>query len=107
MDNLWTDPAFRAVAVIVFAQIVAWAVKKYKPALEGNKTVLRCAVGFACLTGAVVIDWLPDGIIVVQTVWTTFWLSMLGAETTYQWLIKYVASWGVAAKPTKKKKKKK
>jgi len=110
MDNLWTDPAFRAAVVIIFAQVVASAVKKYKPALEGNKTVLRCTVSFACLVGAVIADWLPDGIIVVGTVWTIFWQSLLGAEMTYQWLVKYVAGWELVAKPAKKasaKKKKK
>ena len=93
MNDLWADPAFRAVVVVVFAQTVAWAIKKYKAELEGNKIVLRCAVGVACLAGAVITDWLPDGIIVVETVWTTFWQSLLGAEITYQWVVKYVASW--------------
>ena len=105
MNELWADPTFRAVVVVVFAQIVVWAIKKYKAELEGNKVVLRCTVVVTCLAGAVITDWLPDGIIVVQTVWTTFWQSLLGAEVTYQWLVKYVASWEVSVKRVSEKKK--
>ena len=105
MNDLWADPAFRAVVVVVFAQVVAWAIKKYKAELEGNKIVLRCAVGIACLAGAVITDWLPDGIIVVETVWITFWQSLLGAEITYQWVCKYIATWQITAKRVNKREK--
>jgi len=101
MNELWTDPTFRAVVVVIFAQIVAWVIKKYKAELEGSKTVLRCAVAVACLAGAVITDWLPDGIVVMETVWATFWQSLLGAEITYQWVVKYVASWEISVKRAK------
>lgn len=106
MNELWADPAFRAVVIIVFVQIVIGAIKKYRVGLEDNKTILRVVVGAVCLIGAVVMDWTPDGVITLDVVWMTFWQSLLGAEVTYQWVTKYIATWNVTVERVDEKKKK-
>ena len=108
MDEVFNSLAFRTLGILVLTQLVLFVLKKYKKKLQKNKDALRVCVLGTCAVGAVLIDWLPDGVITSNTITTSFFAAWGASEISYQWLIKkWLTGWVAPKSPRKKKKKKK
>ena len=108
MSEIFDSLAFRTVGILFLTQVTLFVLKKYKKELQKNKDVLQICVLATCAVGAVLIDWLPDGVITSDVVLTSFFVAWGASEISYQWLVKrWLTGWVAPKSPRKKKKKKK
>ncbi len=102
MNEVFDSLAFRTLGILVLTQTTLFVLKKYKKELQKNKDVLQICVLATCAVGAVLIDWLPDGVVTSDAVLTSFFVAWGASEVSYQYLIKrWLTGW---VKPRKKKK---
>ena len=85
---LWT--LILAIVVPVLVQLL----KKYQAVFEGNKVLLRLLTIVACAMGAVVVQLSTTGVVDWEVVLKMAAGAVVGAEMTWQWVIKYVQGWG-------------
>ena len=87
------DIATRIAIIVVAQQLVMWVLKHYAPALGQSKTGLRAVVVILTGLGVLIADWQPDGIVNWLALPGQWFVAVLGAEWTYQWIAKKVEQW--------------
>lgn len=94
MQEMLANDGVRVAIIAIVASLLVQGVKRWKSQLAGSKVAVRLVTLAAVAIGALAADWGPDGQITVATWWPVFWQSALGAEFSYQWLLKYVSGMG-------------
>jgi len=94
MQEFFGDQAVRTALVAIIAALLVQGVKRLQANIAASKALARIVTLAVVAIGAFVADWAPDGTVTLATWWPVAWQGALGAEFSYQWLVKYVGSIG-------------
>lgn len=84
------DSALRIAMVTVGVVLLLEVLKWLRPRLEGNKLALRGTLLVLCALGVAATDWLPDGQVNWGAAAMAWAITVAGAETSYQWIVKWL-----------------
>lgn len=98
MQEFFSDQGVRTALVAIIAALLVQGVKRLQGQIAASKALARAVTLIVVAIGAFVADWAPDGTVTLATWWPVAWQGALGAEFSYQWILKWVGCIGDPAK---------
>lgn len=98
MQEFFGDQGVRTALVAIIAALLVQGVKRLQGNIAASKALARVVTLAVVAIGALVADWAPDGTVTLATWWPVAWQGALGAEFSYQWMLKWVSSIGDSQK---------